>query len=119
VDHSEDRVIDWKTVAPRWVLISSLVVSFGVNGLLGSMLVSWAGQWKDKVEQDRRDPQWEVLSDHSQRLGVLESKNRQQEALLRDLDVRSQLLELKGDLREMRAEFRLANARLTREIKEN
>lgn len=109
VDHTQERVIDWKTVAPRWVLITALVLSFGINGLLGTMLASSVTARLDQIENKYSDPKWDLLSNHGDRIGRLEVQMRQQESRINDLDVRQQLVELK-------AEVRIINLKLTRSL---
>ncbi len=106
VDHSDERTIDWKTATPRWLLVTALLVSVGVNGLLGSMLANSVTARLDQIERKYADPKWNLLSDHAERLGLLESRVSQQEARvnkLEEADVRQQLLRLSYQVERLNA----------------
>ncbi len=106
VDHSDERTIDWKTATPRWLLVTALVVSAGGNGLLGSMLASSVSARLQQIEDKYSDPKWNALSDHAERIGLLESRVSQQAARvskLEEADVRQQLLRLSYQVERLNA----------------
>lgn len=99
MDHSDERVTDWKSVAPRWVLITALVVSFGMNGLLGTMLASSVTARLDQIERKYADPKWDLLANLADRTGRLEMRVEQHEQQIHELDVRAQLTALTTEVR--------------------
>lgn len=99
----DERTLDWREAAPRWLLLTLLVTSFGVNGLLGSMLASSVTSRLQQIEDKYSDPKWNELANHAERIGKLEIRVDQ----LRDDDIR-------GQLNMVREEIRAMNARLKR-----
>lgn len=102
VDHTEERVTDWRTVAPRWLLVTALVVSFGINGLLGSMLASSVTARLQQIEEKYSDPKWDAIANHAERIGRLETRVEQ----LREDDIRGQLDSLKDEVRALNARLK-------------
>lgn len=104
MDHTEDRVLDWKLVAPRWLLVTALVVSFGLNGALGSMLASSVTARLDQIQRTYADPKWDQISLHAERIGKLEARVQQEEGRitrLEEADVRQQILRLSMQFDEL------------------
>jgi hypothetical protein len=102
-DHRDERVTDWRSVAPRWLLITALVVSFGINGLLGSMLANSVTARFDELRAYSGDPKWELMATLAQRQGVMEVRLQQHEDRIRDMDVRQQLNSIQTRVEVMNA----------------
>lgn len=63
-DHVDERqaFLDWRAVAPRWILIGALITSFGVNGLLGAMTIGLVVDRFTSLEKAQNDPKWDLLA---------------------------------------------------------
>lgn len=108
-DHTDERVTDWKTVAPRWVLVTALFVSMGANGLLGSMLSNSVTARLEQIERAYADPKWDALSNLAQRQGELEAVVKQHESRidrLEETDTRAQLLRLTMQVERLNEQFK-------------
>ena len=63
-DHIEERqpFLDWRAVAPRWILIGALITSFGLNGLFGTIVVGLVVDRFTTLEKSQNDPKWDLLA---------------------------------------------------------
>lgn len=107
-DHSGDRVVDWKTVAPRWLLLLMVFGSFGLNGLLGSMLASSVSARLEAIQDANDDPKWDMLAQLSQTQAEQAARIRNMEALIRES------VELRREVGDLRTEVKVLNARVVR-----
>lgn len=63
-NHIEERepFLDWRAVAPRYVLVTIMLVSFGLNGFLGSIAVGLIVERFNGIEKSQNDPKWDLLA---------------------------------------------------------
>lgn len=114
VDHSEERVTDWKTVMPRWLLIALFTLSVSGNAFLGASVVGLGISYYELGRSADNDPKWGAIGDHAERLGKVETKVDQHEYLIRALDVRTQLTDVQGDVKILKSELRILSERLAK-----
>ncbi len=118
-DHREERSIDWRQMAPKWLLLAMLTVSVGLNGALASMLwgaIDAASDAKfSALEAKYSDPRWEILSDHSDAIGALSARVKQHDdALVGARQAQEDVARLREDVRLMRQQVDNMSARLAR-----
>ncbi len=102
-DHSGERSIDWRTEAPRWFLVWGLLISVGVNSMLGTCVYFLVTDRIARIEQSAADPKWDLLVEHSAQLGQHNSIIRQHDDQLNgEKGIQEQLRELRAEVREVR-----------------
>lgn len=118
-DHSSERVVDWRQVAPRWLLLALVVSGWTIGGFCATFAwgqVRW--RWE---EQDRRvdEPLRKKVDDTAEAVVALTTRMRQYEELYREMDVRKELNALRQESNDVKTEVRILNLRLTKKIGTN
>src|SRR4029453_2709274 len=119
VDHREDRTTDWKSAAPRWLLLV-LVCGGAAWGAFSSML-AWSFYEAHEAEKERRYSDWKAgaIADHEFRITVLErdAKNDRDDAAR--LDASNKLTRLQTQMETVTANMAALTNEVRKSLKEN
>jgi hypothetical protein len=118
-DHSSERSIDWRQMAPKWLLLAMLTVSVGFNAAMGSMLWGAVDAASDAkfaaVEAKFSDPRWQMLADHSEAIGILGARSKQHDDQLAGArQAQEDVARVREEMRLLRQTIDSMNARLAR-----
>lgn len=101
-DHSSERAIDWRTAAPRWFLVWSLIASVGLNSFLGSVAYYLVADRLYRIESGSSDSKWNLLVELSAAQASDHKRITQHEDQLNgDEGLREQLRELKASVNRL------------------
>lgn len=100
--------IDWKDAAPRWALVTGLVISLGFNGFLGASTIGLVVDRFRLIEKQQRDPLWNLVANLAETQAVHSQRIKQHDESIKDLAVMD-----KRTL-EIQVELKILNDRLKR-----
>jgi DNA topoisomerase IA len=112
-NHISQRQIflDWRAIflaSPRWLLTAMLVLSFGMNGFLGTVVVGLVVERFNAIEKAQSDAKWDLLT----KLSVIQAdkgvKLRQLDDDVKTINV------INVRLAVMQSEFQSISTRLAR-----
>ena len=107
-DHAGERAIDWRTAAPRWFLVWSLIASVGLNSFLGSVAYYLVADRLYRIEAGSSDAKWNLLVELSASQASDHKRVMQHEEQINGEDG------IRDDLRELKAAVNRLNDRLAR-----
>lgn len=74
MDHTNDRSINWRDAAPKWLILAWGTLGWSIGGFLG--VIVWNG-YQDRMTQlelRATDPWKATLAQHSQGLGEVQRR---------------------------------------------
>jgi hypothetical protein len=109
-DHIDERqaFLDWRAIAPKWVLVWIMAISFSINGFLGAAFIGLVIEKFNGIEKAQNDPKWDLLARHATILAELSVKVKQHDEDLKRIAILDQRMA------DVQTDIRILNNRLAR-----